>query len=119
MYNNCLIGATLKFSTFSNFATKLRLFGSSGTKNNFIFELGMLENIFPDVLGIKVAKNVKKFENMKYRISDYASAPKPYIGPYTPTLIHVQNFSFEKIIFLEICASRTHERTVTNFSVRI
>ena len=67
-YNNCLIGATLKFLTFSNFATKLRLFGASDTKNNFIFELGMLENIFPDVLGIKVAKNVKKFENMKYRI---------------------------------------------------
>jgi len=68
MYNNCLIGATLKFSTFSNFATKLRLFGAFDTKNNFIFELSMLENIYPEVLGVKVAKNVKQFKNMKYRI---------------------------------------------------
>ena len=62
MYNNCLIGATLRFSTFSNFATKFRSVGASDTKNNFIFELSMPENIYPDVLGVKVEKMYKNFK---------------------------------------------------------
>ena len=39
-----------------------RYFGASGAKKNSIFELSMLENIYPEVLGAKVAKNVYKFE---------------------------------------------------------